>query len=103
MRDHDGLDALGVMVFGASMDYPDSQMVFRATYALDFPLLADPTGVMAARYGVLTRFGGVEAAKRVTFLIDPGGIIRAVFPDVDPANHHLRVTDALERIRSAQP
>jgi peroxiredoxin len=44
---------------------------------LPFPLVSDPKLKIARAYGV-TRAGGWLPARRVTFVIDPGGIVRQV-------------------------
>ena len=44
---------------------------------LPFPLVSDPKLKIARAYGV-TRAGGWLPARRVTFVIDPAGIVRQV-------------------------
>lgn len=77
----------GVQVFGISMDSVDSHREFADKYALNFPLLADEDGQVAALYGVGGGFGPVRYAKRQTFLIDPDGVVVRHYPKVDPARH----------------
>jgi peroxiredoxin Q/BCP len=43
------------------------------SYALSFPLLADPGGEIAAAYGVRGLLG---SARRSLFIVDPEGMIR---------------------------
>jgi thioredoxin-dependent peroxiredoxin len=81
------LAAVGATVAGISVDSRESHRRFAGKHGLPFPLLADSDGGVARRYGVLMDWGLFRMAKRVTFLIGPDGIIRRVYPDVDPRLH----------------
>ena len=74
-----------VRVYGVSLDSPESHRRFREKYGLNFPLLTDEGGRASEALGVL-REGG-EKANRVTFLLDPGGTIARVYPEVSPETH----------------
>jgi peroxiredoxin Q/BCP len=74
-----------IRVYGVSLDSPESHRRFRDKYNLNFPLLTDEGGRAAEALGVL-REGG-EKANRVTFLLDPGGRIARVYPEVSPETH----------------
>jgi peroxiredoxin Q/BCP len=74
-----------IRVYGVSLDSPESHRQFREKYNLNFPLLTDEGGRAADALGVL-REGG-EKANRVTFLLDPGGRIARVYPEVSPETH----------------
>lgn len=74
-----------IRVYGVSLDSPESHRRFREKYNLNFPLLTDERGRAADALGVL-REGG-EKANRVTFLLDPGGRIARVYPEVSPETH----------------
>ena len=52
---------------------------------LTFPLLSDPDGSAAIKYGVLDPTA--QYTKRVTFVIDDGGILRKVIDQVDVSKH----------------
>ena len=75
----------GIRVYGVSLDSPESHRRFRDKYNLNFPLLTDEGGRAADALGVL-REGG-ETANRVTFLLDPGGRVSQVYPEVSPETH----------------
>jgi thioredoxin-dependent peroxiredoxin len=75
----------GIRVYGVSLDSPESHRRFREKYNLNFPLLTDEGGRAADALGVL-REGG-ETANRVTFLLDQGGRIAQVYPEVSPETH----------------
>jgi thioredoxin-dependent peroxiredoxin len=74
-----------IRVYGVSLDSPESHRRFREKYGLNFPLLTDEGGRASEALGVL-REGG-EKANRVTFLLDPGGAIAKVYPEVSPETH----------------
>jgi thioredoxin-dependent peroxiredoxin len=82
MADYERAD---IQVYGVSLDSPESHRRFREKYNLNFPLLTDEVGRAADALGVL-REGG-ETANRVTFLLDPGGRIARVYPEVSPETH----------------
>jgi peroxiredoxin Q/BCP len=86
--------ALGVTVIGVSHDTPESHTVFREKYSLPFTLLSDPGKTVMKQYeavqGVFT--------KRCSYLIDPSGNIRAIYPKVDPASHAVLVLNDLRQI-----
>jgi peroxiredoxin Q/BCP len=97
--------ALGVQVLGVSLDDTDSHARFAAKYHLPFPLLADTSHTVAARYGVLTSFLGLfHYARRETFLIDPDGRIARHYRDVDPkANSGQVLSDLKGLMHPAHP
>ncbi|MDP8944028.1 MAG: redoxin domain-containing protein [Actinomycetota bacterium] len=70
------LEALGVDLYGVSVDSPFAQRAFRERLGLTFPLLADfePKGALARRLGVYDEGRGV--ARRALVLIDADGIVR---------------------------
>ncbi|GAB3934616.1 hypothetical protein GCM10027614_07950 [Micromonospora vulcania] len=93
--------AAGVRVYGISTQRPDQLADFSAYAELPFPLLSDQDGRLGA--GLLLpvfRAGGMTRFKRLTLLIDPTAVIRAVqFPVTDPAGS---VTEMLDLVRERQ-
>ena len=75
----------GIRVYGISLDSPESHRRFREKYNLNFPLLTDEGGRAAGALGVLRENG--KSANRVTFLLDPGGTVAKVYPEVSPETH----------------
>jgi len=82
MADYERAD---IRVYGVSLDSPESHRRFREKYNLNFPLLTDEGGSAADTLGVLRESG--KSANRVTFLLDPGGRIARVYPEVSPETH----------------
>ena len=91
------LKAAGAVVLGVSADDVASHKTFAAKFNLPFSLLADPERKIIDAYGV--RMPVIGVAKRVTFLIDRGGIIRKVFTDVQTAAHDRQVLEALKALK----
>jgi peroxiredoxin Q/BCP len=74
-----------IQVYGVSLDSPESHRRFREKYGLNFPLLTDEDGRASEALGVLRE--NREKANRVTFLLDAGGKISKVYPEVSPETH----------------
>ncbi len=72
------------VVFGISVDTPDTQAKFTAQHNLKQTLLADEKGEVARAYGVLTNAG---FASRTTFVIGPDGKILKVFEKAGTSTH----------------
>lgn len=70
-------------MYGLSLDSVTDVKKFHEEQKLNFPLLSDPDGSAATKYGV---FAG-RFAQRVTFVIDPDGVLRHVEEKVDVSNH----------------
>jgi len=84
-------------VYGLSLDDVRSQAGFVKEQELNFPLLSDPDGSVAAKFGVL--MAGRPYARRVTFVLDPEGIVRLIDDRVDVRQHG---SDLVRRIREMQ-
>jgi peroxiredoxin Q/BCP len=90
LRDHLAeLTALGVRVVGVSRDPVAAHRAFAERHGLTFDLLADTGGAVTAAWGAGSLVPGV--ARRVSYLVDPGGVIRKVYPKVAPARHAAEV------------
>jgi peroxiredoxin Q/BCP len=77
-------------VIGASVDKPGSNERWAEKYDLRMPLISDHGDhVVASAFGVARPMVGV--AKRTTWLIDPDGVLRKVYPAVKPKGHAAAV------------
>jgi peroxiredoxin Q/BCP len=85
--------ALGAVVVGVSTDTIESHKSFTETEKLNFPLLSDADGKIAAKFGVDTTRG---YARRTTFVIGKDGKIAKVFPDVHVQGHSDEVLAAVK-------
>lgn len=96
----EGLDAV---VWGVSADDEASHRKFAEKFDLTFPLLADPDKGMLEAYGAWTEksmYGKTYmGVPRITYLIDPGGVIAQAWDKVKPEGHADEVAAALESRR----
>jgi peroxiredoxin Q/BCP len=96
------VQAAGAKVYGISKDSVASHQKFVANQALPFPLLSDPDKTLLAPLGAFGKkimYGKeVEGIIRSTFLVDPKGIIRHVWPKVSVKGHVQEVLDELEKL-----
>jgi thioredoxin-dependent peroxiredoxin len=53
-------------------------------------------------YGSLMEYRGMTLAARNTFLIDPTGVIKKVYLQVNPQGHSKEVLDDLQQLQSAK-
>ncbi|MEI6375609.1 MAG: thioredoxin-dependent thiol peroxidase [bacterium] len=93
----------GAELFGVSIDTVKAHEKFIAKFDLPFPLLADTDKSIVEAYGVWVeksmygrKYMGTE---RTTFVIDPKGMIIAIFPKVKPAEHAELVINALKELQ----
>ena len=97
------VQAAGAKVYGISKDSVVSHQKFTANQALPFPLLSDPDKALLAPLGAFGKkvmYGKeTEGIIRSTFLIDPKGVIRHVWPKVSVKGHVQEVLDVLDTLR----
>jgi peroxiredoxin Q/BCP len=74
-----------VKVYGISLDGVAAQKTFHTAQTLNFPLLSDPDGSVAARFGTVAPGGAYT--QRHTFVLDPEGAVRHVDRGVKAASH----------------
>ena len=82
-------DARGAVILGASFDTPTDNKAFAAAQEFPFRLLSDTDQAVGRAYGV-TRAGDdqyTQFARRLSFLIDPEGVVRRVYNVADVAGH----------------
>jgi peroxiredoxin Q/BCP len=87
----------GAVLWAISTDDLELHERMAKSYALSFPLLADPGGKVAARYGVRGLLGG---ARRSIFILDPQGTLR--YTKEEPLSLSYRsVDDLLHALRDS--
>ncbi|MFT4262315.1 MAG: peroxiredoxin [Nocardioides sp.] len=90
--------ALGAHRLGISKDTVDKQAGFAANQGLDYPILSDPAGEVAASYGVRPAlFGRLGPLQRTTFAIGADGTVKAVVEGMLKAEIHA--DEALAALR----
>jgi peroxiredoxin Q/BCP len=85
------LKKAGAVVLGVSRDPVSKHARFREKHGLNFPLLSDEDGSVCEAYGVWQqkslygkKFMGIV---RTTFVLDPKGKIKKIFPQVKVKGH----------------
>lgn len=92
------LRELGATVVGVSVDDAASHRRFAASHQIPFPLLSDEDGAIHRAYDAVAAFGLYR--RRVTFVIDQGGVIRAAIHHQMSARRHAdEVRAALRALR----
>jgi peroxiredoxin Q/BCP len=87
----------GVKVFGISADSVESHKKFAEKYQLPFTLLSDPQKEVIKTYGA----DGITFSKRISYLIDPDGVIVKTYPKVDPAHHGGEILEDIYALKNA--
>ncbi|PSQ52796.1 peroxiredoxin [Halobacteriales archaeon SW_8_65_20] len=81
----------GITVYGVSMDDRESHADFADEHGLEFELLADPEGTVAAAFGLDTSEGYTD---RQTFALADGEVIATYDPEMaEPTGHAREVLD----------
>jgi peroxiredoxin Q/BCP len=97
------VQSLGAQVYGLSRDSLKSHQNFIAKQSLPFRLLSDPECALLKPLGAFGKkmmYGKeVEGILRSTFLIDPKGLIRHVWPKVSVKGHVQDVLDTLKKLK----
>jgi peroxiredoxin Q/BCP len=91
------------VVLGASFDTPEENKAFAETESFGFRLLSDADRSVGTAYGAVRPPDDPYAAmpKRVSFLIDPEGVIRRTYDVKDTAAHADEVLADLATLRSS--
>jgi peroxiredoxin Q/BCP len=99
------VQSAGARVYGISKDSVASHQKFVANQALPFPLLSDPDKALLTPLGAFGKkvmYGKeVEGIIRSTFLVDPEGVVRHVWPKVSVKGHVQEVLDVLDKLRAS--
>ena len=105
LRDrYEPLIQTGAIVFGVSIDPPESHAKFIAKHSLPFPLISDERQEIVQAYGVWiekTKEGKTYmGTERSTFVVRPDGRIKSIFRGVKPEGHAETV---IENLRNFEP
>lgn len=92
-------------VVGVSVDDAATHDRFAREHGLTFPLVSDPKRELARRYGATSIVREVMGvAARLTYVIDRGGRIAAVFDSAVRSSQHVDgARSAIQTLRSAHP
>ena len=105
LRDrYEHLIGTGALVFGVSIDPPESHIKFIAKHSLPFPLISDERQEIVQAYGVwiekMKEGRTYMGTERSTFVIRPDGRIKSIFRSVKPEEHAETV---IENLRAFEP
>ena len=89
---YDLFKIFGAEVWGVNNDLAENHQKFAEKNKLPFPLLCDSSNALRLSFGVPKVLGLFDG--RVTYIIDPKGIVRHIFNDL--LNGPAHVTEALQ-------
>jgi len=93
----------GIVVLGISKDSVKAHQKFAEKYHLPFTLLSDTDAAVAQLYDVYkekSMFGKkYMGVARATFLIDKEGIVRKIWPKVNPNGHAEQVLATIDALQ----
>ena len=99
------LSAMDAVIIGISPDSPKSHDSFKAKQKLNFILVSDEDKSICEKYFVWTektmygkKYMGV---LRSTFIIDPDGLIRYIYPKVSVGGHVENVMNTLKELQKS--
>jgi peroxiredoxin Q/BCP len=95
---YEELNALGLDVVGINTDTPEANARFKERLQLPFNLLADPSGRVAAQYGIESRIFPFN--KNVSYLVDQQQIVRGVFSNLLNAQKHIAII--MQKVKQQQ-
>jgi len=87
------------VILGVSVQDEKSHKQFCAKEGLNFKLLADTHKEVSKSYDSILNLVIAKLSSRHTFLIDPQGIVRKVWLDVDVTKHSAEVLAALDEFK----
>ena len=91
---YNDFEKAGIVVLGISKDSPASHAKFREKYELPFMLLSDPEKTAIEAYNA----SGIIFSKRITYVINPEGVIATIYPNVDPASHAFQLVEDIKKL-----
>src|SRR5438445_8396454 len=98
-RDLRQFEEENAIILGVSVQDEATHQKFCVKEGLSFKLLADTKHEVSSSYDSLVNLGVAELSARHTFLIDPEGIIRKVYLNVDAEKHSAEVLADLAQLQ----
>ena len=97
-RDLDKYNAKNAVILGVSVQDEKSHQEFCAKESLTFKLLADTKKDVSEKYDSVMNLAVTKLSARHTFLIDPSGVVRKVWTEVDVKKHSDEVLAAIDEL-----
>ena len=82
------------MIMGVSFDTPAANKAFAEKYQFPYNLLCDVDKLVGIAYGAADD-ASARAARRISVLVDPDGVVHKVWPKVDTKAHPADVLAAI--------
>jgi thioredoxin-dependent peroxiredoxin len=101
-RDLRQYEQRNAVILGVSVQNEATHQKFCAQEGLGFRLLADTNYQVSSAYDSLVNLGVAKLSARHTFLIDPAGIVRKVYLNVNAEKHSEEVLADLASLQQAQ-
>jgi peroxiredoxin Q/BCP len=100
-RDLAQYEQKNAVILGISFQDEATHQKFCAKEGLGFKLLADTKYEVSSAYDSLVNLGVAKLSARHTFLIDPGGIVRKTYLNVNAEKHSAEVLADLTELQQA--
>jgi peroxiredoxin Q/BCP len=101
-RDLAQYEQKNAIILGVSVQDEATHQKFCAKEGLSFKLLADTNHKVSSSYDSLVNLGVAKLSARHTFLIDPAGVIRKTYLNVNAEKHSAEVLADLAQLQQAQ-
>ena len=98
-RDLAEYESRNAVILGVSVQDESTHEKFCTKEGLHFKLLADTKKNVSSTYGSVMPLIGLS--KRHTFLIDPEGVVRKVYLDVNPSKHSQELLAELDELQKS--
>jgi peroxiredoxin Q/BCP len=101
-RDLPQYEQKNAIILGVSVQDEVTHQKFCAKEGLSFKLLADTKYDVSSSYDSLVNLGVAKLSARHTFLIDPAGVVRKTYLDVNAEKHSAEVLADLAQLQQPQ-
>lgn len=98
-RDLPQYEQKNAIILGVNVQDEATHQKFCAKEGLSFKLLADTNYAVSSSYDSLVNLGIAKLSTRHTFLIDPAGVVRKTYLNVDAARHSAEVLADLSQLQ----
>jgi len=98
-RDLSQFELKNAVILGVSGQDENSHQNFCAKEGLRFKLLADTNYQVSSAYDSLLNLGVGKLSARHTFLIDPGGVVRKTYLNVNAGRHSAEILADLRQLQ----
>jgi peroxiredoxin Q/BCP len=101
-RDLGQYEQKNAVILGVSVQNEATHQKFCVKEGLSFKLLADTKHQVSSAYDSLVNLGVAKLSARHTFLIDPAGVIRKTYLNVNAEKHSAEVLADLSQLQQHQ-